>query len=146
MLWRPWWAGCRRAEVVVEVVGPPHHPGRDVRNRDHLPQQGRGEITKREVQMDVESFCLSDGYEVIHRDGEVIAIIRDGHSVELREDGWATIELLAAVKELCRRRGWPEDAISQLELSVLHWNAPRVRGVGGPGLWGRVPYWGETTD
>jgi hypothetical protein len=95
--------------------------------------------------MDLEVFRMEDGGEVIHRDGVILAVVYDGYPVELREeDGyWATTSLLKATKALCRRRGWPEEAIERMERSVLHWNAPRVKGVGGHALWGRVPYWEE---
>ncbi|GEM_PF-4110552 len=96
--------------------------------------------------MEVESFELDDRTTAVHRNGEIIAILVDGHPVELREEGFATIHLIEAVKELCRLRGWPDEAIAQVEHSVFHWRAPKVHGVGGPGLHGRVPFWSEVSN
>jgi hypothetical protein len=94
--------------------------------------------------MDLEVFRMEDGGEVIHRDGVILAVVYDGYPVELREDEyWATASLLEAVKALCQKRGWPEEAIAQVERSVLHFGEPKVKGVGGHALWGRVPYWDE---
>jgi len=97
--------------------------------------------------MDLEVFRMEDGGEVIHRDGVILAVVYDGYPVELREDGyWATASLLEAVKALCQKRGWPEEAIERMERSVLHFGEPKVKGVGGHDLWGRVPYWDEDEE
>jgi len=94
----------------------------------------------------METLQTEQGWTVVHDDGKVVAVLVGGDPKPLREEGLATIYLIEAVKTLCKARAWPEEAIDAVIHSALHFNAPRVHGVGGPGLRGRIFHWKEVHE
>jgi hypothetical protein len=81
----------------------------------------------------IKSISAENGLEVVFRDGTIIALIDDAMSLPLREEGFATAELMTGVEALARHQGWPEWAVKGIIDGCMH-----GRNIG---LFGRIDKW-----
>jgi hypothetical protein len=68
----------------------------------------------------MEQVKFDNKIAIVLNDKIVAVVDKNGNALSIREDGWATVDLMDATMAVCRRQGWPEKAIKELMHGVMH--------------------------